>query len=46
MSKSRSKVHPNSKVRYRITNWSEYDLALVQRGDLTFWFTPEVTAAW
>ena len=46
MSKSRSKVHPNYKGRYRVTNWSEYDRALVQRGDLTIWFTPEVIAAW
>ncbi len=46
MSKSRSKVHPNYKGRYRLLNWSEYDRALVRRGDLTIWFTPEVIAAW
>ena len=46
MSKSRSKVHPKYKGRYRVTNWSEYDRALVRRGDLTSWFTPEVIAAW
>ncbi len=46
VSKSRSKVHPNYKGRYRVTNWSEYDRALVRRGDLTIWFTPEVVAAW
>lgn len=46
MSKSRSKVHPSYKGRYRVTNWSEYDRALVRRGDLTIWFTPEVIAAW
>ena len=27
-------------------NWAEYDRALVRRGDLTIWFTPEVVAAW
>ena len=46
MSKSRSKVHPSYKGRYRVTNWAEYDRALVRRGDLTIWFTPEVVAAW
>lgn len=26
------------KYRYRVTNWAEYDRALVSRGDLTIWF--------
>jgi hypothetical protein len=26
------------KVQYRVTNWPEYDRALVQRGSLTIWF--------
>ena len=26
------------KQRYRVTNWSEYDRALVNRGNLTIWF--------
>ena len=26
------------KVPYRVTNWHEYDRALVQRGSLTIWF--------
>jgi len=26
------------KVQYRVTNWPEYDCALVQRGSLTIWF--------
>lgn len=26
------------KYRYRVTNWAEYDRALVNRGDLTIWF--------
>ncbi len=24
--------------RYRVTSWSEYDRALVNRGSLTIWF--------
>jgi hypothetical protein len=26
---------------YRITNWAEYDRALVERGNITFWFDKE-----
>lgn len=29
------------KAKWRVTNWSEYDRALVQRGDLTVWFDEE-----
>src|SRR6188474_2640666 len=30
----------------RVTNWSEYNEALRQRGSLTVWFTDEAIAAW
>ena len=42
----RSKVHPTYKTKYRVTNWPEYDRALVRRGDLTIWFTPAALRAW
>jgi hypothetical protein len=29
-----------------VTNWPEYDAALVRRGNLTLWFTEEAVAAW
>ena len=29
-----------------MTNWPEYDAALVRRGSLTVWFTAEAVAAW
>jgi hypothetical protein len=29
-----------------VTNWPEYDAALVKRGSLTVWFTQEAGAAW
>lgn len=29
---------PKAKDKYRVTNWPEYDRALVQRGDITVWF--------
>src|ERR1700691_5423772 len=38
--------HKFSKARYRVTNWPEYDAALVRRGSLTVWFTAEDVAAW
>jgi Transposase DDE domain len=38
--------HKIPKARYRVTNWPEYDAALMRRGDLTVWFTEEAVAAW
>ncbi len=32
-----SRVHPTFKARHRVTNWPEYDRALVLRGDVTVW---------
>jgi hypothetical protein len=29
-----------------VTNWSEYNEALRQRGSLTVWFTDDTIAAW
>ena len=46
MGKSRSKVHPNHKTKYRIRNWRSYDRALRQRGDITLWLSPAAIAAW
>jgi transposase len=34
------------KARYRVTNWPEYDAALVRRGSLTVWLTEEAVSAW
>jgi Transposase DDE domain len=33
-------------VRYRVSNWREYDQALQQRGSLALWVTLEAIAAW
>ncbi len=41
-----SRVHPNHRTKYRVTNWAEYDQALVQRGDITLWITPAAVKAW
>ena len=32
-----------SKPRYKTTNWPAYNLALQKRGDLTIWFSPDLT---
>jgi hypothetical protein len=41
-----SRVHPNYKTKYRVTNWPSYDKALVDRGDVTLWITPAAIRAW
>ena len=33
-------------MRYKVTNWPEYNKALRQHGNLTIWFTEEALAAW
>ena len=38
--------HKIPKSKYRVTNWPEYDAALLRRGSLTLWFTDEAVAAW
>ena len=42
----KSRVRPKYKTRYRVTNWREYERALVQRGDVTLWMSPEAIDAW
>ncbi len=38
--------HKFTKAKSRVTNWPDYDAALVRRGDLTVWLTEEAVAAW
>ena len=42
----KSSVHPKYKTTYRVGNWAEYDRALVRRGDVTLWLTPDAIATW
>jgi hypothetical protein len=42
----KSKIHPKYKTKYRVSNWADYDRALVQRGDITFWVSEDAIAAW
>ena len=41
-----SRVHPKYKTKYRVSNWPEYDRALVQRGDITLWLSAGAAATW
>ncbi len=42
----RSRVHPTYKTKYRVSNWADYDHALVRRGDVTLWISEDGVAAW
>ena len=42
----KSRVHPTYKTKYRVKKWASYDRALVQRGDVTVWLSPEAIASW
>ena len=42
----RSRVHPKYKTRYRVSNWAEYDRALVQRGEITLWISEDAISSW
>ncbi len=46
VSPKRSDVHPRYKTKYRTKNWPAYDRALVARGDITLWITPEAREGW
>jgi len=41
-----SRVYPSYKTKYRVANWASYDRALVGRGDLTLWVSPDAIATW
>lgn len=46
MSSKRSRVHPPYKTKYRVTNGASYDKALVDRGSLRLWISPDAIAHW
>ena len=41
-----SRVHPKYKTKYRVSNWAEYDRALVERGNITLWISDDAIAPW
>jgi hypothetical protein len=46
MSSKRSRVHPPYKTKCRVTNWASYNQALVDRGNVRLWISPDVIASW
>ena len=42
----KSRVHSKYKTQYRVSNWSEYDRTLVQRGDITLWISEDAVTPW
>ncbi|AMY07694.1 hypothetical protein LuPra_00872 [Luteitalea pratensis] len=42
----KSRVHPTYETHNRVGNWRAYKRALVRRGDVTLWLTPDARAAW
>jgi hypothetical protein len=45
MPSTKSRVHPKYKTKYRVGNWLDYDQALVERGNLTIWLSPDASAS-
>ncbi|HJN77731.1 MAG TPA: IS5 family transposase [Myxococcota bacterium] len=44
--RTKSKVTPKYKTKYRVTNWPAYEASLRKRGDVTLWFDEEAILAW
>jgi len=38
--------HHIGKMKFKVTNWAEYEAALRRRGSLTVWITPEALIGW
>ncbi|MEO2037693.1 MAG: IS5 family transposase, partial [Martelella sp.] len=38
--------HHIGKMKFKVTNWAEYEAGLRRRGSLTLWITPEALAGW
>ena len=44
---SKQKRTPSrQKALYRVKNWTDYDVALVQRGSITFWMSDDFEKTW
>ncbi|MCA0340803.1 MAG: IS5 family transposase [Proteobacteria bacterium] len=41
-----SRRHYIGKMKFRVTNWAEYEAGLRRRGSLTLWITPEAQSSW
>ncbi|NLS21330.1 IS5 family transposase [Rhizobium sp. P40RR-XXII] len=41
-----SRRHRIGKMKFKVTNWQEYEVGLRRRGSLTLWLTPEALSSW
>ncbi|MVA00008.1 IS5 family transposase, partial [Agrobacterium vitis] len=41
-----SRRHHIGKMKFKVTNWAEYEAGLRRRGSLTLWITPDALAGW
>ena len=44
--RTKSKITPKYKTKYRVKNWRAYEAALRKRGDITVWFGQDAIDAW
>jgi hypothetical protein len=44
--RTKSKVTPKFKTKYRVENWPAYEASLRKRGDITVWFDEDAINAW
>ena len=44
--RTKSKVTPKYKTKYRVSNWAAYEESLRKRGDITVWFDEDAIDAW
>jgi len=44
--RTKSKVTPKYKTKYRVMNWPAYEESLRKRGDITLWFDDGAVDAW
>jgi hypothetical protein len=42
----KSRIHPKYKTKYCVTNWPDYDNALVNHGDITLWVSEGAIESW
>ncbi|MBB4145624.1 hypothetical protein GGQ72_004189 [Rhizobium rhizoryzae] len=38
--------HRIGKIKFKVTNWPQYEAGLRQRGSLTVWLTPQALSCW
>lgn len=41
-----SRCHRIGEMKFKVTNWPEYEAGLRRRGSLTLWMTPEALSSW